>query len=51
MNQKALGYTLIDPATGKGCKHSFTGRNIGRCYNEYTCIHKCGYKYDIDSGD
>ena len=32
------------------CVHQYTSRNIGRCYNEYTCIH-CGMSYNIDSGD
>jgi len=50
MSGKAMGYTRIDPANGKGCTHSFTGRNAGRCYTIYTCT-KCGYNYDIDSGD
>jgi hypothetical protein len=50
MGGKALGYTRIDPATGKGCLHSVTGRNAGRCYTIYTCT-KCKFSYDIDSGD
>lgn len=50
MAGKALGYTKIDPATGKGCHHEYTGRNAGRCYTIYTC-KKCGYVYDIDSSD
>ncbi len=50
MNGKALGYTKIDPVTGKGCHHVFLGRNAGRCYTIYTCA-KCNHTYDIDSGD
>lgn len=50
MNGKPLGYTKIDPNTGLGCLHTFIGRNAGRCYTIYTCT-KCGYHYDIDSGD
>ena len=50
MGGKAMGYTKIDPKTGLGCKHYFTGRTIGRCYNRYTCT-KCDSQYDIDSGD
>ncbi len=51
MSGKALGYTKIDPNTGKGCLHSFVGRNAGRCYTVYDCKNGCGYRYDIDSGD
>lgn len=50
MSGKALGHTKIDPATGLGCKHTYTERSGGRCYHIYTCT-KCGYSYDIDSGD
>src|SRR6478735_3420984 len=50
MSGKALGYSKIDPATGKGCHHNVTGRNAGRCYTIYTC-KKCNYSFDIDSGD
>lgn len=35
---------------GTPCQHEYTGRNKGRCYNEYTCQH-CGDVYDIDSSD
>jgi len=50
MSQTALGYTNIDPATGLGCLHKYTGRTIGNCYHVYTCC-KCPSYYDIDSGD
>jgi len=50
MSGRALGYTKIDPGTDLGCKHTFVGRNAGRCYTIYTCT-KCGTHYDIDSGD
>lgn len=50
MSGKALGYSKIDPNTGLGCEHTVTGRNAGRCYHIYTCT-KCGFSYDIDSGD
>ena len=50
MSGKALGYTKIDPTTGLGCQHTFTGRLAGRCYHIYTCT-KCRFSYDIDSGD
>ena len=33
-----------------GCEHSMRGKNLGRCYNEYTC-QKCGYYYRVDSSD
>lgn len=33
------------------CEHEMKHtRNLGRCYNEYTCS-KCGYVEQIDSGD
>ena len=35
---------------GVPCTHSYTGRNAGRCYTEYTCIH-CEDRHSIDSGD
>ena len=50
MSNKALGYTKIDPRTGKGCLHAFLGRQAGNCYTVYHCM-RCDYTYDIDSGD
>lgn len=50
MSGKALGYTKIDPTTGRGCHHKYTSQTIGRCYHRYTCT-KCGSQHDIDSGD
>lgn len=52
------GQTMSGKATGKvrlrpdmfPCVHEYTGRNVGRCLNEYTCKH-CGDRYQIDSGD
>lgn len=35
---------------GEPCRHSYTGRNAGRCLTEYTC-ENCGDRYQIDSGD
>ena len=35
---------------GTPCTHKYTGKNIGRCFTDYTCIH-CGHNYTIDSGD
>jgi hypothetical protein len=32
------------------CVHEYTGKNLGRCYNGYTCRH-CGDYHTIDSGD
>ena len=34
---------------GTACVHEYTGQNLGRCYNGYTCQH-CGDYYTIDSG-
>jgi len=34
-----------------GCKHkNVTSKNLGRCYNEYTC-KDCGYTWQVDSSD
>jgi hypothetical protein len=33
-----------------GCKHEWTRRNLGRCYNEYKCS-VCGAWTRVDSGD
>jgi hypothetical protein len=34
-----------------GCEHKKTlTKNLGRCYNEYTC-KECGYVWTIDSSD
>jgi len=35
---------------GTPCVHEYTGRQLGRCWTQYTCKH-CGYSYDIDSSD
>lgn len=35
---------------GTPCVHEYVGRNLGRCYNGYTCKH-CRDYYTIDSGD
>ncbi len=53
MSGKAKGHTPLNPATGKGCHHSYTGRPHMRwkCYTIYTCNHGCGHTFDIDSGD
>lgn len=32
------------------CKHSYHAKNLGRCYNAYTCT-KCGDSYTVDSSD
>ena len=52
------GQTMYGKPTGQSflrddgtpCTHEYTTRNLGRCYNQYTCKH-CGYSYSIDSGD
>lgn len=33
-----------------GCSHEMERFGLGRCYNRYTC-KKCGYSYEVDSGD
>lgn len=33
-----------------GCAHEMERFALGRCYNRYTC-KKCGYSYEVDSGD
>ena len=35
---------------GKPCVHKYESRTVGRCLNEYTCIH-CNDRYQIDSSD
>ena len=50
MGGRAHGHTKIDPATGKGCSHTYVEKNGGRCYHIYTCS-KCQDRYDIDSSD
>lgn len=35
---------------GTPCRHEYEGKNLGRCYNGYTCKH-CGDHYTIDSSD
>lgn len=32
------------------CEHRYNQKNLGRCYNEYTCV-KCGDSYTVDSTD
>ncbi len=49
MFSKPVGYVKLNKE-GKPCKHSYVGRNAGRCYTWYTCS-ECGDEYDIDSGD
>lgn len=35
----------------KFCKHEHkTCKNLGRCWNRYTC-NDCGYSYEVDSSD
>lgn len=38
-------------STDATCVHEWGNRkNLGRCYNEYTCL-KCGQKREVDSSD
>jgi hypothetical protein len=37
-------------ADGTPCKHEYTSKCIGRCYNQYKCKH-CLEVYNIDSSD
>jgi hypothetical protein len=32
------------------CVHSYIQKNLGRCYNGYTCVH-CDDYYTVDSSD
>ena len=56
--QNCGGQTMRGQATGQvrlrcdgvPCTHEYQGRDAGRCYTIYTCLH-CGDSYDIDSGD
>jgi hypothetical protein len=49
MSGNPLGVVKLRP-DGTPCTHQYTGKNIGRCLNSYTCTH-CGDTYSIDSGD
>ena len=49
MSSRPIGYTKLNKA-GAPCRHSYVGRNAGRCYTKYTCTD-CGDEYAIDSGD
>ena len=35
---------------GTPCRHEYESKNLGRCYNSYTCKH-CGDYHTIDSSD
>jgi hypothetical protein len=35
---------------GTPCTHKYTGKTVGRCLTQYTCMH-CNDQYQIDSGD
>jgi RecJ-like exonuclease len=50
MYGNATGQVPVNPETGKGCIHEYTGRERGRCYWVYTCKH-CHDEYFIDSSD
>lgn len=51
MSSRGIGVTTVDPATGLGCLHGpYTYLKLGNCYHGYTCP-KCGFFFDIDSGD
>ena len=44
------GIVALRKDNGAPCVHDYSGVNLGRCYNGYTCKH-CGDYYTIDSGD
>jgi hypothetical protein len=50
MSCRPTGRVPLRP-DGTPCTHKYQGRQIGNCYWEYTCIHGCGHKHCIDSGD
>lgn len=49
MSGSPRGYVRLNKE-GKPCIHRYIGKQSGRCYVVYDCIH-CGDHYDIDSGD
>lgn len=40
----------FDKITKKFRKYSMITKNLGHCYNEYTC-QQCGIQYSVDSSD
>lgn len=49
--QKKNGYQEVKFYKGFICEHkNITGKNLGRCWNEYTC-KDCGFHYEVDSSD
>lgn len=50
MSGIATGVVRLRP-DGTPCTHSWKGREAGRCYRIFTCIHGCGTSWDEDSGD
>lgn len=55
-NCVGYGYTIAPGRVplrpdGTPCTHEFTRTNLGRCYNRYTCKHKCGTTFTVDSSD
>ena len=50
MYGQATGKVYLRKDNNQPCVHEYTGRNLGRCYNGYTCIH-CGDYFTVDSSD
>ena len=50
--QKVFGDPVGGPRYYKFtyCKHQYEVKNLGRCYNRYTC-RLCNNSFEVDSGD
>lgn len=46
---RAIGKVRLQQ-DGTPCTHKYTGKTVGRCLTQYTCMH-CNDQYQIDSGD
>lgn len=50
VTETSRGMVNFHTISGLPCSHDYTLKNIGRCYNQYTCKN-CGDTHTIDSGD